>query len=118
MGEAQLAAGKIEAAVSCANRALDIALLNEARGHQAWAHFLLGSAVQAARRGTGAQSIEALEAALRLAQACDARPLVGLSNAALSRVRQARGVGAAARQFAAAANAILAELDMNPLPMA
>jgi hypothetical protein len=52
--------------------------------------------------------------ALRLAAACEARPLAAFTQTMLSVIHDLRGDTATARQFAAAADATYAELEIRP----
>jgi hypothetical protein len=63
------------------------------------------------------QASKELEAALRLAVACEARPLAAFCQTALAGIRRRRGKDAEARELAAAADAIYAQLGMQSLPL-
>ena len=99
-----------------ARRALELALAYSAKGDEAWARYLLGRIHLASGPAAMAEAVTQLDSALRLAFACEARPLAALCRSALGTVHGRRGDEAGGRKFVAAANALYTELDMRPLP--
>ena len=63
------------------------------------------------------ESEKQLDIALRLAAACEARPLVAFCSATLCGLYGRRGDQVKAKEFDAAATAIYRELGMQPLPL-
>jgi class 3 adenylate cyclase/tetratricopeptide (TPR) repeat protein len=117
LGQASLVAARIEEAMNYGKRALELALAHDAKGDEAWARFLIARAYWASAPRAMDESAMQLDAALRLAIACEARPLAAFCQATLGAIHARRGDKARAQEFTAAADAICAELDMRPLPL-
>lgn len=117
VGQASLLAGRIEDALMYGKRALEIALAHDGKGDEAWARFLIARACWASAPGAMDESAKELEAALRLAFACGARPLAAFCQTTLADIHRWRSDKAKAQEFTAAADAIYADLDMRPLPL-
>jgi hypothetical protein len=117
LGHASLLAGRIDDASSYGRRALDIAVAHEGKGNEAWARFLIACAYRAADAGAMDKSARELEAALRLALACEARPLAAYCQTTLADIHGRRGAKIAVQEFTAAADSIYADLDMRRLPL-
>ena len=93
-----------------------MALAHEGRANEAWARFLIARAYLASAPDATDEPAAELEAALRLADACGARPLAAFCKTTLSEIHGRRGDKAEAEAYAAAADATYADLDMRPLP--
>ncbi len=117
LGQASLLAGRIEDALMYGKRALEGALAHEGKGNEAWARFLIARACRASGPEAMDESTKELEAALRLAIACGARPLAAFCQTTLGEIHARRGDKAKAQEFTAAADAIYADLDMRPLSL-
>jgi tetratricopeptide (TPR) repeat protein len=117
LGQCSLVAGRIEDAMKHGKRALELALGQEAKGHEAWARFLVGRAHWASAPGAMDEAATQLDTALRLANACDARPLAAFCQATLGALHARRGDKARAQELSAAADALYTEADMRPLPL-
>jgi class 3 adenylate cyclase/tetratricopeptide (TPR) repeat protein len=117
LAEALLLTGRIDEALKHGRRALEIALAREGKSDEAWARFLIARAFLASGPDAISGSAQELEAALRLAIACGARPLEAFCRTALGEIHAKRGDKAAAEELAAAARAVYAELDMRPLSL-
>jgi class 3 adenylate cyclase/tetratricopeptide (TPR) repeat protein len=117
LGQAALIAGRVDEALAHGRNALDLAVAHEAKGSEAWAHFLMARAYWAASPQALDDSERALEPALALATTCEARPLVAFCTSAFAAIYGARGDESRAQGFAAAANATYAALGMRPLPL-
>jgi hypothetical protein len=92
-------------------------LAHDAKGDEAWARFLIARAYWASAPRAMDEAAVQLDAALRLAVACAARPLAAFCQATLGAIHARRGDKARAQEFTAAADAICAELDLRPLPL-
>ncbi|MCC7484948.1 MAG: AAA family ATPase [Burkholderiales bacterium] len=118
LGQASLIAGRVTDAKHLADQALAIASAHEARVDEGWARFLIARAAHAADPddADGIARRE-LDAALRVAGACDARPLAAFCQTALGAVHARRGDRARAGECFAAADAAYKALDMRSLPL-
>jgi tetratricopeptide (TPR) repeat protein len=97
LSEAYLLAGRMEAAFTQARRALELARAHQERGHEAWAHRLLGDLHAHQHPPAVEQTEAAYQQALALAEALGMRPLLahchyglGLLYTRLGRPEQAR----------------------------
>ena len=117
LGQASLIARRFEAALTLGKQAADIAVAHEAKGDEAWARFLMGRACWASEPKDLDESEKHLDSALRLAGACEARPLAAFCNTTLCGIYTERGDQARAKQFDAAATATYRELGMRSLPL-
>ena len=117
LGQVSLIARQIEAALTLGKQAAAIAEAHEAKGDEAWARFLIGRAYWASEPRALDESEKELDIALRLANACEARPLAAFCNTTLYGVYARRGNQARAKEFDAAATATYRELGMQPLPL-
>lgn len=117
LGQASLIAGRVPEALALGKEAVEIALAHEAKGDEAWARFLVARSCWVADPQDLEESARQLDIALRLARACEARPLVAFCNTTLGAVHGRRGDHAAAQKFTAAADASYKELGMRPLPL-
>ena len=117
LGQVCLAARQIEAALTHGKEAAAIAMEHEAKGDEAWARFLIGRAYWASEPKDLDESEKELNIALRLAAACQARPLAAFCNSTLSGIYARRGDETRAKEFDAAAAATYRELGMQPLPL-
>jgi tetratricopeptide (TPR) repeat protein len=115
LGEASLLAGDADEALRHGERALALAQAHEAPGNEAWARFLIARARLASAPAATDEPAAELEAALRLAEACGARPLAAFCRTALGEIHDRRGDAARAATYASAAEAAYAELDMRPV---
>jgi class 3 adenylate cyclase/tetratricopeptide (TPR) repeat protein len=114
LGQCELLSGRIDEAMQHGQRALELALAHDAKGDEAWARLLIGRALCAVTPSATEKAQAQLEAALRLADACEARPLAAFCQSALGLVHARRGDKGKAQQLTVAAEAIYAELDMRP----
>jgi hypothetical protein len=117
LGQVSVIAGRIEAAVSLGQQAVEIAVAHEAKGDEAWARFLIGRACWASDPKDLDEAAKQLDISLRLALACEARPLTAFCQTTLCGVHTRRGDQVAAQKFDAAAANIYRELGMRPLPL-
>src|SRR6516165_4065505 len=117
LGQVSLIARQIEPALTLGKQAAAIAVAHEAKGDEAWARFLIGRAYWASEPKDLDESEKELDIALRLANACEARPLAAFCNTTLYGVYARRGNQARAKEFDAAATATYRELGMRPLPL-
>jgi hypothetical protein len=112
-----LLAREIELALALGRQAAAIAAAHTAKGDEAWARFLIGCAHGTSEPKDLDESIKQLEIALRLATACEARPLAAFCDATLGGVYARRGDQIRAKEFDAAATATYRELGMQPLQL-
>jgi tetratricopeptide (TPR) repeat protein len=118
LGQVSLIARQIDAALTLGKQAAAIAAVHEAKGDEAWARFLIGRAYLAASEPKDLEESEKqLDIALRLATACEARPLAAFCNTTLCGVYARRGDEVRAKEFDAAATATCRELGIQPLPL-
>ena len=117
LGQVSLVAREIEIALTLGKQAAAIAMAHEAKGDEAWARFLIGRAYWASEPKDLDESEKELSIALRLANACEARPLAAFCNTTLCGIYARRGDQARAKEFDAAATATYRELGMQPLPL-
>jgi class 3 adenylate cyclase/tetratricopeptide (TPR) repeat protein len=117
LGQVSLVARQIEEALKLGKQAAAIAMAHEAKGDEAWARFLIGRAYWASEPKDLDQSEKELNIALRLATACEARPLIAFCNTTLCGIYGRRGDQARAKEFDAAATATYRALGMQPLPL-
>ena len=116
LGQASLIAREIEPALTLGRQAAAIAVAHEAKGDEAWARFLIGRAHWASEPKDPDKSEKQLDIALRLATACEARPLAAFCATTLCEIYTRRGDQVRAKEFDAAAAATYRELGMQPLP--
>jgi tetratricopeptide (TPR) repeat protein len=117
LGQVSLIARRIDRALMLGKQATEIAAVQEAKGDEAWARFLIGRAHLAASEPDLDESEKQLDIARRLATACEARPLAAFCNTTLSRIYARRGDQDGARQIDVVAAATYRELDMQPLTL-
>ena len=117
LGQVSLLARQIEAALTLGKQAAAIAVAHEAKGDEAWARFLIGRSYWASEPKDLDESEKQLDIALRLATACEARPLAAFCNTTLWGIYARRGDEVRAKEFDAAATATYRELGMQPLPL-
>src|SRR5437016_4509618 len=118
LGQVSLIARQIETALTLGKQAAAIAAVHEAKGDEAWARFLIGRAYLAASEPKNLdESEKQLDIALRLATACEARPLAAFCNTALCRIYARRGDQVRGKEVDAVATATYRDLDMQPLPL-
>jgi class 3 adenylate cyclase/tetratricopeptide (TPR) repeat protein len=117
LGQVSLMARQIEAALTLGKQAAEIAVAHEAKGDEAWARFLIGRACWASEPKDLDESEKQLDISLRLAAACEARPLAAFCNSTLSGIYARRGDQVRAKEFGAAATATYRELGMQPAPL-
>src|ERR1700676_148863 len=72
LGQVSLIARQVETALTLGKQAAAIAAVQEAKGDEAWARFLVGRAYLAASEPDLDESEKQLDTALRLATACEA----------------------------------------------
>jgi alkyl sulfatase BDS1-like metallo-beta-lactamase superfamily hydrolase len=116
-GQASLLGARMEDAMTYGKRALELALTHDAKGDEAWARLLIARVCWASTPRAMDESAMQLDAALRLAIACEARPLAAFCQAMLGAIHARRGDKARAQEFTATADATYAELDMRPLAL-
>jgi tetratricopeptide (TPR) repeat protein len=117
LGQVSLIARQIEAALTLGKQAVEIAVAQEAKGDEAWARFLIGRACWASDPKDLDESEKQLDIALRLATACEARPLAAFCDTTLCGIYARRGDHVRAKELDAAATATCRELGMQPLPV-
>jgi tetratricopeptide (TPR) repeat protein len=118
LGQVSLIARQIETALTLGKQAAAIAAVHEAKGDEAWARFLIGRAYLAAAEPKNLdESEKQLDIALRLATACEARPLAAFCNTTLCRIYARRGDQVRAKEVDAVATATYRDLGMQPLPL-
>ena len=112
LAEGYLAAGKSAQAAETAREALELAVASGERGHEAYAHHLLG---EIAVRGDSPALDEALEryqTALGLAEKLGMRPLVGWAHLGLRAAHAGAGRRAEAETHGATGETLLHELGI------
>jgi tetratricopeptide (TPR) repeat protein len=118
LGQVSLIARQIETALTLGKQAAAIAAVHEAKGDEAWARFLIGRAYLAAAEPKNLdESEKQLDIALRLATACEARPLAAFCNTTLCGIYARRGDQVRAKEVDAVATASYRDLGMQPLPL-
>jgi class 3 adenylate cyclase/tetratricopeptide (TPR) repeat protein len=117
LGQVNLLAREIELALALGRQAAAIAAAHAAKGDEAWARFLIGCAHGTSEPKDLDESRKQLEIALRLATACEARPLAAFCDATLGGIYARRGDQIRAKEFDAAATATYRELGMQPLQL-
>jgi tetratricopeptide (TPR) repeat protein len=117
LGQVSLLAHQIEPALTLGKQAVAIAVAHEAKGDEAWARFLIGRAYCASESKNLDESEKEIDIALRLATACEARPLTAFCNTTLCGIYVRRGDEVRAKEFNAAATATYRELGIQPLPL-
>ena len=118
LGQVSLIARQIETALTLGKQAAAIAAVHEAKGDEAWARFLIGRAYLAASEPKNLdESEKQLDIALRLATACEARPLAAFCNTTLCGIYARRGDQVRAKEVDAVATATYRDLGMQPLPL-
>jgi tetratricopeptide (TPR) repeat protein len=118
LGQVSLIARQIETALTLGKQAAAIAAVHEAKGDEAWARFLIGRAYLAASEPKNLDEPEKqLDIALRLATACEARPLAAFCNTTLCGIYARRGDQVRAKEADAVATATYRDLGMQPLPL-
>ncbi len=118
LGQVSLIARQIETALTLGKQAAAIAAVHEAKGDEAWARFLIGRAYLAAYEPKNLDEPEKqLDIALRLATACEARPLAAFCNTTLCGIYARRGDQVRAKEVDAVATATYRDLGMQPLPL-
>jgi class 3 adenylate cyclase/tetratricopeptide (TPR) repeat protein len=118
LGQVSLIARQIETALTLGKQAAAIAAVREAKGDEAWARFLIGRAYLAASEPKNLdESEKQLDIALRLATACEARPLAAFCNTTLCGIYARRGDQVRAKEVDAVATATYRDLGMQPLPL-
>src|SRR5262249_20862137 len=117
LGQVCFIAGQTERALMLGKQATEIAGVQEAKADEAWARYLLGRAHLAASEPDLGESEKQLDIALRLAKACEARPLAAFCGTMLSRIYAQRGDQDGARQIDEVATKTYRDLDMQPLAL-
>ena len=117
LGQVCLIGRQLEKALTVANQAMEMAVGQEAKGDEAWARFLIGRAYWASAPKEFERSEQQIDMALRLASACEARPLAAFCKTTLSGIHAERGDHARAKEFESAATAMYKEFGMQPLPL-
>ena len=116
LAEGYLAAGKSTQAAETAREALELARTSGERGHEAYAHHLLG---EIAVRGDSPAldvALERYQAALGLAEQLGMRPLVGWAHLGLRAAYAAAGRQAEAETHGATGETLLHELGIHVWP--
>jgi tetratricopeptide (TPR) repeat protein len=111
LAEGLLAVGQAERALATAQQALDLALAHKERGHQAWAHRLLGEIAFQGGSPTVQKAEDHYGRAIALAGELGMRPLLALGHLGLGQVYRREGVHPKAEQHLGAALSLC--LDMN-----
>jgi class 3 adenylate cyclase/tetratricopeptide (TPR) repeat protein len=117
LGQALMLADRANDAVAQGGRAVDIARAQEDRVGEAWGRFLVACSEWPESPPEIEEAMAHLDTALRLATACEARPLAALCSSALARLHEQRGDAAKAAELSAAARSVYTELDMRPLSL-
>jgi hypothetical protein len=117
LGQVSLIGRQIEAALTLGKQAVELAVAQEAKGDEAWARFLIGRACWASEPKDLDESKKQLDVALRLATACEARPLIAFCDTTLCGIHARLGDQGGAEESDAAATAIYRDLGMRPLPL-
>jgi len=117
LGQVCLMGGQVERALSLGNQAVEMAVAGEAKGDEAWARFLIGRTCWASHPKDLDEAEKQIGIALRLADACAARPLAAFCKTTLSGIHAERGDHATAKEFESAAAAMYSEFGMQPLPL-
>jgi tetratricopeptide (TPR) repeat protein len=114
-GQVSLLGGAIDDALAHAQRALELARAHEDKRNEPWARLLIARAGWMGGRANLAECRAQLDAAVRLALECGARPVAALSQAMLAAVCERQGDKARSEELSAAAERAYVELDMRPL---
>lgn len=117
VGLASLKARQSETAREFGHQAAAAAAAHEARGDEAWARFLIGRACWDLEAPDLDEAETQLDTALRLATACEARPLAAYCNGTLAGIYVRRGDQIRANEADAAATAAYRDLGMQALPL-
>jgi tetratricopeptide (TPR) repeat protein len=112
LGEGLLVAGLPEEARVAGERALDLARTHRERGHEAWAHRLLGQV--ATTLGDGRAAARHYESALEIARSLEMRPLLGVCQVELGDVHDRAGREAEAALHRTRGVELLRSLGMRP----
>jgi tetratricopeptide (TPR) repeat protein len=111
LGEGLLDSDLRAEAQTVAERALELARTHRERGHEAWAHRLLGRV--AAATGHAAAAARHYEAALDLARTLEMRPLLAVCHLDVAELGHLPGLGAAAEVHRTQGLELIAALGMR-----
>jgi class 3 adenylate cyclase/tetratricopeptide (TPR) repeat protein len=115
LSEVSLIAGRVADALAYATQAIEAAQAHEARVDEAWARLLHARACCVEDpRDANDTATKQLDTALRIAEECEALPLIASCNTALAAIHSRRDDHAAAQEFNARANAIYEKVGMRP----
>ena len=112
LAEGLMAAGQLQEARDTARHALDLAISHKERGHQAWAHRLLGDL---ASQGTTTALLEAEEhyrKALGIAEELRMQPVLAHAKMGLGRVLRLRGDRERAEEYLVTAFMLFRGMDV------
>jgi class 3 adenylate cyclase/tetratricopeptide (TPR) repeat protein len=113
LAEGYLAAGNPTRAAETAREALELALASGERGHEAYAHHLLGEIVVRGDAPALDEALEHYQAALGLAEKLGMRPLVGWAHLGLRAAHAGAGRRAEAETHGATGETLLHELGIR-----
>jgi tetratricopeptide (TPR) repeat protein len=113
LGEGYLSAGRQDAAIRVAGRALDLARAHRERGHEAWALRLIAEIAFRGEPGDTAAAEDGYRRALRLAEELAMRPLAAHCHLGLGRLQRRMNQGTDARGHLDMAAGLLRDLDMG-----
>jgi class 3 adenylate cyclase/tetratricopeptide (TPR) repeat protein len=112
LAEGYLADGSLAEAEERASEALKMAIAGGERGHEAYAHYLLGEIAARRHRGAVDKACERYQTALGLGEKLGMRPLVGLAHLGLRAAHVKAGRLAEAETHGARGGALLRELGI------
>jgi tetratricopeptide (TPR) repeat protein len=112
LGEALLAAGRVDEARVAATRALDLARERGEQGHEAWALRLLGEIAAQPRATAADEAASHYRQALALAERLDMRPLAAHCHLGLGEAFRHASALADARDHLTAATTMYREMAM------
>jgi tetratricopeptide (TPR) repeat protein len=112
-GEAYLLAGRLEEAATCGADAVKIARQRGERGHEAWAHCLLGEAASSQDRLDVAAAESHLGISIASASELGMRPLIGRCRLILGKLHAGAGDRQRAGEHLATAMRLFREMGMH-----
>ncbi len=113
LGEAYLLAGRRDAAIECARRAMDSATERKERGHQAWARRLLGEIASHRDPPQAKAGEDHYTQAMGLATELGMRPLVAHCHLGLGKLYRRTGQREQAAEHLTTATTLYREMDIR-----
>jgi class 3 adenylate cyclase/tetratricopeptide (TPR) repeat protein len=113
LGEGLYLAGDTERARATARQALELTRAHKERGHEAWAHWLLGEIAAHRDPPDVEQAAGEYGQAISLAHEPGTHPLLARSHLALGQLYRRTGDGAGAAEHVSTATVLFCEMDMR-----